>query len=99
MSEGVALLCLRVWHCTVLALLPPGSDSCSSPLPLGEEEGPEELFAHGQEAFERALLLWSQSLQAATRDGSPLRPHIKTVLEQAQMLQHTSFSFRWGEGF
>ena len=91
---GVALLCLGVWHCAVLTLLPPGSDSCPSPLPLGEGEGPEELFAHGQEAFERALHLWSQSLQAATRDGSPLGSQIKTVLEQAQTLQHTSFSFR-----
>ena len=93
-SGGVVLLCLGVWHCAVLTLLPPGSDSCPSPLPLREGEGPEELFAHGQEAFERALHLWSQSLQAATRDGSPLGSQIKTVLEQAQTLQHTSFSFR-----
>ena len=91
----------RSWCCAVgrvallcSPLLPSGSDACPSPPPLEEEEGPEELFAHGQEAFERALHLWSQSLQAATRDGSPMGLQIKAVLEQAQTLHHTSFSFR-----
>lgn len=83
---GVPLLCSPLWH--------PGSDVCPFPPPLGEEYSPEELFAHGQEAFERALHLWGQSLQAATRDRSPLGSQIKAVLEQAQAVQHTSFGFR-----
>lgn len=89
------VLYLGVCHCYVCSpLWHPGSDVCPFPPPLGEEYSPEELFAHGQEAFERALHLWGQSLQAATRDRSPLGSQIKAVLEQAQAVQHTSFGFR-----
>ena len=65
-------------------------------MPNPQNEGDlnaEELFVQGQEAYDKALHLWQQSLKKA-RDNDGLALQIKSILSQAQSIPNSSVSFR-----
>lgn len=68
-------------------------DGASMPNPQNEGDlNAEELFVQGQEAYDKALHLWQQSLKKA-RDNDGLALQIKSILSQAQSIPNTSVSF------